>query len=327
MKEKKFEKLENIISKEYSNIVGMVIIKDNKTIYEKYFNNCSADNRIHIFSITKSILSILFGIALDKGYIKSVDQKILEFFPEYTVKKGEKTIQNITIKDMLTMTAPYKYLFAPYKKYFISTDWVKFSLNLIGGKGKIGKFRYAPLIGPDILSGILERTTGLTVLEFAKNNLFLPLGICVEKDIVFHNKEEQMRFNKSTKYNGWVADPKGVNTGAWGLTLSPMDMAKIGQMLLNGGVWNGRTIVSKEWITESTSEHSTWKQKKLSYGYLWWISNDEESGFAAMGDGGNILYVNTKRNMVVAITSVFVPRAKDRIAFIKKYIENDEFTI
>lgn len=220
---------------------------------------------------------------------------------------------------MLTMTAPYKYKFNPYTKYFSSMDWVKFSLDLLGGRGHIGEFRYAPIVGPDILSGVLVKAKGQFVFDFAKDNLFAPLGITVEKNITFHSKEEQMAFYKATDVSGWVASPTGVSAAGWGLTLSPMDMAKIGQLFLNGGTWNGSRIVSEKWIAESTSEKSRWKQRNLPYGYLWWLGEDK--GYAAMGDGGNIIYVDPKERMVVAITSLFLPRAKYRIEFIKKYID------
>lgn len=120
---------------------------------------------------------------MDKGCIDSVSQKVLEFFTDCMVKRDEKTIQHITIKDMLTMTAPYKYKCNPYTKYFTSMDWVKFSLDVLGGRGHIGEFRYAPIVGPDILSGILVRATGQSVFDFAKENLFAPLGITIEKTI------------------------------------------------------------------------------------------------------------------------------------------------
>ncbi len=321
MNQKKISQMEDAIRKDYANITGMVIMKDKEMVYEKYYNGFSENNRTHIFSATKSIFSILFGIAMDKGYIESVDQKVLEFYPEYAVKRGEKTIYNITLRDMLSMTAPYKHTFNPYIKYFKSEDWVKFSLDMLGGKGRIGEFKYAPMIGPDILSGILVKTTGQSVLDFANENLFVPLGITVEKSITFRNKEEQMAFNNATDVSGWVAGPTGVNTAGWGLTLSAMDMAKIGQLYLNDGVWNGKRIVSEKWVKESTSKQSFWKQHNLYYGYLWWLGDGTDNGFAAMGDGGNMIYVNPDKNMVVAITSLFMPRAKDRIDFIKKYVE------
>lgn len=313
-------KMEAAVDNDYANMAGIVIRKDGEVVYEKYFNGCSESSHIHVSSVTKSMISILMGIAMDKGYIHSVDQKVLEFFPEYAVKRGEKTIQKITLKDMLTMTVPYKFKFNPYTQYFTSMDWVKFSLDKMGGKGTIGEFRYAPIIGPDVLSGILTKVTGQSVLDFAREQLFAPLGISVGDSITFHNKEEQMAFYKSTEYNGWVAGPKGVHTAGWGLTLTPGDMAKIGQLFLNDGMWNGKHIVSGKWVDESTKEQSRWKQRDLPYGYLWWIV-ESQNVYAAMGDGGNIIYINKPGNMVVAITSLFQPGAKDRIAFIKEYVE------
>ena len=318
MKQEQIKRMEDAIAADYTNMVGMVIVKDGETVYENYYNDCTAESRIHVFSVTKSIVSILIGMAIDKGLIKSIDDKALDYFPDYTLKRGEKTLPEIRIRDILTMTVPYKYKFNPYTKYFTSMDWVKFSLDKMGGKGKIGEFRYAPIIGPDVLSGILVKATGQSVLEFAKENLFEPLDINIEKNITFHSKEEQMGFYKSTDMNGWVADPQGVNTAGWGLTISPVDMAKIGQLFLNKGKWNGEQIVSEKWVEESTTEHSRWKKLNLPYGYLWWIG--EKGGYAAMGDGGNIIYVNPDKNLVVAITSLFYPRAKDRIDFIETFI-------
>lgn len=316
----KTEVLEKAVMRDHTNITGIAVLKDGKTAYENYFNGCTAGSRVHVYSVTKSIVSTLIGIALGRGCIHGLDQKVLEFFPEYEPPRKEKTIQTITLQNLLTMTAPCKYHLDPfvYLKYFTSDDWVKFSLDRLGGREKPGRFRYAPLIGPDILSGILCRAAGQPVLEFAQENLFAPLGIVVEKDIVFGSKEEQLRFNRATDVSGWVADPMGVNTAGWGLTLSAMDMAKIGQLYLNRGVWNGRQLVPESWVAESTREHSRWKAQNLPYGYLWWVNKD---GFAAMGDGGNLIWVNRKKKLVVAIAALFRWKAGDRIGLIQQYIE------
>ena len=321
MKQVKVIELENKINKDYNNITGVVVLKDGEIQYENYFNGCTRESTVHVYSVTKSIVSILIGIAIDKGYIKSVNQKVLDFFPNYIVKKREKTIYKITLKDLLTMTAPYKYIIPPYIKYFTSEDMVKFSLDYLGGLGKIGKFKYTPLIGPDILSGILANVTGQSVLDFARENLFTPLGINIDGNISFNSKEDQLAFNNATNISGWVVDSCGINTAGWGLALSSMDMAKIGKLYLDGGIYNGKQIVSTKWIEESTTEHSRWKKLNLPYGYLWWVNNDKEKGFAAMGDGGNVIYINKDKNIVVAITSLFKRNVTDRIEFIKEYIE------
>lgn len=319
MNQQQIAELEKAINSDYNNIAGIVVLDNVKTLYENYFNECTADTAIHVFSVTKSIVSILIGIAIDKGLIKSTDQKVLDFFPDYTIKRGEKTIQSVSIKTMLTMTAPYKYKSAPYTKYFTSDDWVKTALDLLGGKKQIGEFRYAPVIGPDILSGILMKATGQSVLDFAREYLFTPLGITVAANVTFADKEEQLTFYKAKGISGWVADPKGVNTAGWGLTLTAMDMAKIGQLYLNGGKWNGKQIVSAVWIDESIKEYSRWEELNLPYGYLWWVGIG--NGYAAMGDGGNVIYINPNKNIVVSIASLFKPRVKDRIELITEHIE------
>ncbi|MCZ8539656.1 serine hydrolase domain-containing protein [Psychrobacillus psychrodurans] len=305
---------EDLIKKEYSNISGVVIIKDESLIYEKYFDGYTKDDVLHIASVTKSIISVLIGIAIDKGYIKNVEQKVLEFFPDYTVKRGEKTIQNITIKNLMTMTAPYKYKSEPYTKIYTSDDWIKATLDLLGGKGDIGEFKYST-VGTHILSGVLVSATGQSVIDFATESLFKPLKIKAPKNVIIQNKEEYLAFLKDKYVTGWIVDPKGINTAGWGLTLTARDMAKIGQLYLSGGVWNGNRILSSKWIEDSTKEKTRWGE--LSYGYLWWIVDD---CYAALGDGGNVIFINPKKEMVVTIASRFLPRAKDRIELIRKHI-------
>lgn len=321
MNQRKKIELEKIINSSYSNTTGIIVLKNGKTLYEKYFNEYTATNAVHVASVTKSIFSALIGIAIENRHIKSIDQKVLDFFPDYSTPIGEETIQSITIKDMLTMTAPYKYKSEPYEKFFASDNWMKTALDLLGGNGNIGEFMYAAIIGTHILSGILIKATGQSVFDFATENLFSPLGINVRHNVVLHNKEEHLAFFKDKNVNGWVADPQGVNPAGWGLTLTPMDMAKIGQLYLDGGVWKGKTIISSQWIDDSTKEHSRWDKFNLSYGYLWWIIDDKEQIYAAMGDGGNVIYVNTRKKMVVSIASLFMPCAKDRLKLIKEYIE------
>lgn len=165
------------------------------------------------------------------------------------------------------------------------------------------------------MSGILTNATGQSVINFATENLFKPLGIKEPNNAFIQNKEDYLAFLKDKYVTGWMADPKGVNTAGWGLTLTLRDMMKIGQLYLNGGLWDGKQILSSKWIDDSTSEKSRWGE--LSYGYLWWIVDD---GYAALGDGGNIIFINPKKKIVVTIASRFMPRAKDRIELIRKHI-------
>lgn len=321
--------LERIIGKKYRNLDGLVVQEKGMTVYKKYFNGNDDSSTFHIFSATKSIVCILLGIAIEKGLIKGVEQKILDFFPKYEVKGTDKTIEQITLEDMLTMTVPFRYQNklwkkGEYQKYFSSEDWVKTALDQIGGKGKIGDFFYAGLIGPDIFSGILSHACKQSVLEFARKNLFVPLGIQVGEPIQFSSKEEQIQWYRKKNPVGWVVSPDGTNTGGWGLCLRATDMAKIGTLMLGQGEYEGKRLVSKDWIARCTSVHSAWNMNRkttLQYGYLWWIIDEKEKIFAAMGDGGNVIYVNPAKERVIAIASSFSPVAKDRIDLIQNYIE------
>lgn len=319
--QEQYKIIENCVMKDYKNTTGIVVMKKGQLMFEQYFNDCNAESMVHVYSVTKSIVSILIGIALDQGIIKSIDQKVLDFFPEYVIKRGEKMIQQITLRDLLIMQAPFKYRIPPYIKYFTSDDWLKFTLDLLGGRKPVETFNYTPLIGPDIFTGILRRASGQSVLEFARESLFEPLGIKVEKSIYFNSKKEQMDFNKAKDISGWAADLTGLNAGGWGLTLSTLDMAKIGQLYLDNGVWEDKQIVSEQWVRLSTQRQNFWEREKLAYGYLWWVVDEEKRSAAAVGDGGNVIYYNTEHDLVIAVTSHFVPRAKDRLAFIKNTIE------
>lgn len=319
--ENRFTHIEEKIKKQYKNMTGLMVQKNGQVVYEQYFNDAGPDDFFHIYSVTKSIVSILIGIAIDKGLIQDINQKVLDFFPDYQVKKREKTIYEITIKDILTMTAPYKYRSALYKKYFTSGDYLNVSLDLLGGKGNIGNFKYTPLVGPDILSGIIENVSGQSMYEFAMQNLFQPLDIPCEDIIVFTSKEEQLAFNKSRDISGWVADFKKLNTAGWGLSLRTKDMIKIGQLMMSSGSWNDQQIVSSTWINDSIKQHSLWAEINLPYGFLWWVIDEPTGSAAAIGDGGNVIYFNREKDIVVAITATFRPRVTDRIDFIRKDIE------
>src|SRR5574344_524604 len=135
--------LNALIEKEYGHIAGVIVQRDNEIVFENYYNGYNQNDTIHVASVTKSIISALIGIAIDKGLITGAEQNILDFFHGYEFKRGEKTIRKITIKDLLTMTAPYKYKHEPYTKVYSSDDWTKAALDLIGGKGEIGVFKYS----------------------------------------------------------------------------------------------------------------------------------------------------------------------------------------
>ncbi len=302
------------------NITGILIQKDDEIRYENYFHGYSAENAAHVYSVTKSVFSALIGIAIGKGMIGSIDQKVLDFLPDYAVQSGEKTIQHVTIRHLLTMTAPYKYETEPYMQFFTSRNPIQHALDLLGGDKPMGVFHYSAIGGTHILSAILSRATGQSALAFAQGHLFAPLGIQVPNSIVIRSEAEHTAVMSNPHTRGWVVDPQGNNFASWGLFLTPREMAKIGQLYLNGGAWDGKQIVPAQWVAESTREHSRaadWGN--LAYGYLWWVADSD--CFAALGDGGNVIYVNRKERIVVCVEAFLTLEVKDRIGWIKTEIE------
>ena len=320
MLQEKIKKLEQSVREDYGNTTGILVRKDGETVHEGYFNGFAAEHAGHVYSVAKSIFSILIGIAIDLGKIRSVDETVLSFFPDYAAELEETAIQNITIRHLLTMTAPYKYETEPYEAFFTSPNPIYTALDFLGGEAPTGKFRYSAIGGTHILSGILARATGISAFDFATERLFKPLGIEVPRSIVLHSAEEHFSVMNDRMTRGWVVDPQGNNMASWGLFLTPDEMAKIGQLCLNCGAWDGKQIISAEWIAESTREQSRCAEwGNLGYGVLWWVI--DEDSYAALGDGGNVIYVNHKNNMVIALAAQFLPDAADRIGWIKQEIE------
>ena len=169
--------LKNYSSKNDVNICQIVAYKDNKLCLEEYHNNFTKEDTLTVMSVTKSITSLLIGIAIDMGFIKSVNDYVMDYFKDYTPKRGEKMIYDIQIKHLLTMTAPSKGKSEPWKKICTSNDWTYTTLDILGGRnGVIGEFKYRTLI-VQILFGIIKNSAKMSVLDFANEYLFKPLGI------------------------------------------------------------------------------------------------------------------------------------------------------
>ncbi len=319
------EELHNLVSTQQPNICQITAYKNNERVYSDCWNDYKSDDCTHIMSATKSIMALLVGIALDNGQIKSVDDKVLDYFPDYKVKRGEKTIHNITIRHLLTMRAPYKCKGDPWTKVCSSDNWTYSSLDFLGGrKGLTDEFNYQTVC-LHILSGILYRASRMKTVDYANAYLFEPLGIARHVNYYAQTAEEHKAFTigKTPKGNIWFADPDGLGTPGYGLCMSAEDMAKIGLLCLNGGFYNNRQIVSSEWIEEMTRPRTVEGDhfRGMDYGYLWWIIDRQKNIYAAIGNSGNVIYVNPELNAVIAVASYFKPTVFDRIDFIRKYIE------
>lgn len=307
-----------------SNICQITALRDGKTVYEDCWHGYSTDDAVHVASVTKSVMSLLTGIAIDKGLIKSIDDKVLDYFPEYQVKRGEKTIYDVTIRHLLTMRAPYKCKGDPWSKVCASEDWVKTSLDFLGGrKGLTDEFCYSTVC-IHILSGILYKASGMITVDFANKYLFEPLGIRQHENYYAKSAEEHKAFTieKTPKDHVWFADRDGLGTPGYGLCMSAKDMAKIGQMCLDNGNYNKTQIVSKSWIKDMTLPRTVEGRmfRGMQYGYLWWIIHPKSNVYAAIGNSGNVIYINPRENTVIALTAYFKPTVFDRIDFIEDKI-------
>jgi len=310
----KLSALEPVIKSEYSNINGIVVVRNGYMAYEKYYNGYGPDDTQHVASVTKSILSALMGITIDAGYINNVDQKVLDFFPEYIHDATNTQKREITIRHLLTMTAPYPFedWHEPLDKMCMQPDWVKFTLDMLGQKGSIGTFKYSTA-GAHLLSAIITRSTGKSAREFANERLFKPIGMKEIPDYEMKSFGFDDLFGKNVK--GWVHDPNHNSTGGWGLSLNPRDMARFGLLYLNRGMWDNQQIISEKWTLESTAMNPN------NYGYLWWLR--EEDGvfaYSALGDGGNIICCIPEKDLVVAIASEFIMNPRDRWTLIKERV-------
>lgn len=314
--DKLFE-LSEAIDAQYRNINGVVIVRNGCIAYEKYSNGFGPSDTHHVASVTKSVMSALIGIAIDKGYIKSVNEKVLDFFPEYKASASDFVKRAITIRHLLTMTAPFawktsnKIRFEPLDRLRRQPDWVTYTLNIMGQGGPFGRFQYCTA-APHLLSAIITRTTKLSAREFANQHLFYPVGM---KEIPDYEMKSCGLDGVFLNIKGWIKDPSSVTVGGWGLTITPRDMARFGYLYLNGGVWEDKQVISRKWVDESTALNSN------KYGYLWWL-RDEKGVYAysALGSGGNVICCIPQKDLVVAIASKFTGKPYDPWTLFEDYI-------
>ena len=305
------------------NICQICAVKEGAVVYEDSWRGFALEDPVNVNSVTKGVMALLAGIAADKGFIR-VSDKVMDYYPDYQVKRGEKTIYDVTVNHLLTMTAPYKGKSEPWKKVCTSNDWTKAALDFLGGRAGItGEFRYATL-GIQILAGIIERASGEKLIDFANKNLFIPLGISEHTIHGSSSKEDQFDFfmNKGPRKNEWYSDPQDTVTAGWGLCASAGDLAKMGDMVLHEGSYNGNQIVSSDWINSMLTPYQKLGERfgNMYYGYLWYKPFSDREVYAAIGDCGNIIYVNREKNISVGVTGTFKPMIFDRVEFIEKYV-------
>ncbi len=268
---------------------SLLVVKNGYLVFEKYYSWGSREKYAEVHSVTKSFTSALIGIALDKGYLNSVDQKLVDFFPEYITDESDPMKKEISLRHLLTMSAGFKWNdWGPSmrKWLYFSPDWVKSAIQLPQENNPGEVFNYNSSTS-HLLSAILSKSTETSTLDFAKQYLFVPLGI-------------------QSAY--WHEDQQGYNIGGFGLGLSARDLAKFGFLYLNNGYWNGQSIVSEIWVKESTSQQIQTVSHPIygefQYGYQWWVKKvDGCKSFRARGKRGQFIVVVPELDLVIAVTS------------------------
>ncbi|MBN1681177.1 MAG: serine hydrolase [Anaerolineae bacterium] len=278
-------KVLNPIQQQELNINSLTVVRNGAVVMDVYQPPAGPDELHLIYSCTKSVVSILIGIAIEQGHIAGVDQRLVDFFPERAIANLDAAKESITLEDVLLMASgldcqdSYLYNWRGLRAMRASDDWLQAMLDLPMRDEPGTRFEYCNG-GTYVLSRILEATTGMETIAFAEQYLFGPLGITD---------------------SSWQVDPVGGAIAWGGLALRPHDMAKIGYLYLNGGEWDGEQIVSPEWVAASSEYRIDSGTLDDGYGYQWWVSNDDY--YAALGYGGQVILVKPELNMVVVVTS------------------------
>jgi CubicO group peptidase (beta-lactamase class C family) len=278
---------------------AFILIRDNNVIYEKYRNVSARDSAQYSFSVSKSIVSTLIGIAIDDGAIRSVNDQVIQYIPELR----DRGLDALTIRDMLMMSTgiPYRriedtfFLAKPFSSditTFYGDHLRETVLGLHAGGDPIGKFFNYNDYYPLVEGMILERAYGMSVSELTQHKLWEPMGM-----------ESNASWSIDQADSGFERTPVGFSARA-------IDFARFGLLFLHHGTWNGRRIVSEEWVNAATAPDPEDKREWLVdqrwpaiggyYKYHWWgmKNGDGTFDYFASGNLGQIIYVSPSRNAV-----------------------------
>ena len=275
----------------HHDLKGIAIVRNGRLVSEHYFNGDSADTLHDIRSATKSITSLLMGITIQKGLLHSVNDPIALYLAGLPRDGKEK----ITIKDLLNMRsgldANDEDPSSPGNEDNLdkSSDWIR-TIYAVPMKGDPGSTYNYCSINAFLTGAIIENVSHLPLDEFARANLFEPLGI------------QDYR---------WRHVPINRITGQGNLSITTRDMAAVGELMLNDGIVNGRPLVSREWIAQSLASQVAISDSDPYadfYGYMWYTKTEPIGGHSievhfASGNGGNKIYIVPSLHMVIAITS------------------------
>jgi CubicO group peptidase (beta-lactamase class C family) len=295
-----------LIDEEDLPVDSLQLVRNGVLILDSYFYPYLGDRAHDIASVTKSVTSTLVGIAVDRGLL-TLDQDAVASFPDLVPMPPNDGRSDIELRHLLTMTSGLDCGRAPGEPELYamieSDHYVKHALELPMAVPPGTEFAYCSP-GSHLLSGMITQATGKSALDFAWESLFDPLGI---RKVV------------------WPSDPQGVTHGWGNLQLHPYDMARIGQLFLNGGTWNGVLVVSKEWVEAATQSSVLADPDGTGYGYQWWVLAGALDGFyEARGRGGQAIVVWPAEDIVAVFTGRGIDVRGDIAPFLFEALKSDE---
>jgi CubicO group peptidase (beta-lactamase class C family) len=274
---------------EASGTTAFLVVRDDELLYEKFFNGYDKDSLQTSFSMAKSYASALVGIAIDEGYIKSVDEPITTYIPELLEK--DERFKSITIRHLLTMSSGIKYEEggdlpwsedADDTKTYYATDLRELALNC-QIEGEPGEYFEYNNYNPLLVGMIVERATGMPVSRFLQEQLWKPVGM-----------EADGSWSLDSKKSGFEKMESGVNARA-------RDFARFGMLFAKEGRnWEGEQLISRSWVEESTRADAT-TDPSLEYQYFWWVDTpgSKKNHFSARGKYGQYIYVAPEKDLVI----------------------------
>lgn len=283
---------------------SVLLVKNGQIIIEDYLNGQDINQKHDLRSATKSIRSILMGIAIDKGFIANVNDPISKYLKKPIPKKNiGKIKEKITIKHLLTMSSGLdcndwdKKSKGQEDKVYRKKDWLQYTLNLpmVNEPGTVSNYCS---MGAILIAEIISQASGMTIDKFAAKYLFNYLNI---RNVSWEHTSRKKAIPSSRR-----------------LYMTSRDMAKIGQLVLNKGEWNENQIVSKKWMEESTTPKT--QITKIDYGYLWWNIPFRVNGKifiskAALGNGGQYIIIFPELDMVAVFTGAAYNSQEDKLPF------------
>ena len=258
----------------FRGVASLLVARHGRLVFERYYGSAGPRERRPVFSITKTVVSMLVGIALADGELRSVDRRLVEVLPETRRYATDARVAAITLRELLTMTAGFAR--APFVR---SGDPPPALVNRPLASAPGTSFRYDGG-SSDLLSAVLTRTTRASAAAYARRRLFGPLGI---------------------RGIRWSEQARGISQGAYGLSLRPRELLALGQLYLDGGRWRGRRVVPAKWVRAST-HRTVAVGPGLGFGYDWWILERPIRGYAALGYGGQAIVVIPRLDEVIVVT-------------------------